>query len=91
MAKNSTLTFGRTVRTAAGFIIIIAGLLGSIWLGWWLAFRGDIVEILHKAKMSLPGWVWLALKYGLSLACGVLFMAFFLILGMLVLGGGGRE
>ncbi len=91
MSKNSILTFGRNVRTAAGFLIIVAGLLGGGWLGWWLASRGNIVEIIHEAKMSLPGWAWLALKYGLSLAGGVLFMVFFLILGMMVLGGGERN
>jgi hypothetical protein len=91
MPKNSMLTFGRNVRTAAGFMIIVAGLLGGVWLGWWLAFRGNIVEIIHDAKMSLPGWAWLALKYGLSLAGGALFVVFFLILGMIVLGGGGQN
>ncbi|MEJ2683801.1 MAG: hypothetical protein P8Z71_05345 [Candidatus Sulfobium sp.] len=91
MSRNSMLTFGRTVRTVAGFLIIVAGLLGGTWLGWWLSFRGDIVQIIHDAKMSLPGWAWLALKYGLSLAFGLLFVVFFLILGVLVLGGGRRE
>ncbi len=91
MSKNSMLTFGRNVRTAAGFLIIVGGLLGGVWLGWWFAFRGNIVEIIHEAKMSLPGWAWLALKYGLSLAGGVLFMVLFVILGMMVLGGGGQD
>lgn len=85
------LTFGRTIRTVAGFLIIVAGLVGGIWLGWWLGFRGDIVQIIHDAKMSLPGWAWLALKYGLSAAFGVLFVVFFLVLGILVLGGGRQE
>lgn len=91
MSRTPLLTFGRTLKTVAGFLIILAGLLGGLWLAWWLGFRGDIVEILHQAKMSLPGWVWLVMKYGLSLAFGVLFIVFFLILGVLVLGGIGRE
>lgn len=91
MSKKSLLTFARTVRTVLGFLVILAGLSAGIWLGWWLGFRGDVVEILHDAKMSLPGWVWLALKYGLSLAFAVIFMVFFLVVGILILGGGGRE
>lgn len=91
MSRKSLLTFRRTVRTIAGFLIILAGLAGGTWLGWWLSFRGDIVEIIHDAKMSLPAWAWSALKYGLSLAFGVLFIFFFLILGILILGGGRRE
>lgn len=91
MSRKSLLTFGRTIRTVAGLFIIAAGLLGGILLGWWLAFRGDIVQILHDAKMSLPSWAWLALKYGLSLAFGLVFITFFLILGVLILGWGGRE
>lgn len=91
MSKDSLLTFRRTARTISGFLIILVGLLGGIWLGWWLSFRGDIVEIIHDAKMSLPGWAWLALKYGLSFICGVLFILFFLILGILMLGGGRRK
>ena len=87
MPKNSLLTFRRTVRTVAAFLIILVGLLGGIWLSWWLSFRGDIVEILHDAKMSLPAWVWLALKYGLSLAFGLLFIIISLVVGVLVLGG----
>lgn len=91
MSKNSLLTFGRTVRTFMGFLVVAAGLAGGVWLGWWLSTRGDVVEIIHDAKMSLPGWAWLALKYGLSLAVGVVFILCFLVLGVLILGAGGRE
>jgi hypothetical protein len=83
--------FRYNLRTVLGFLIIIGGIVGGIWLGWWLCFRGDIINILHEIKMGFPGWVWLALKIGLSVFFGLLFVLLFLGLGVVVLGGGGRK
>lgn len=83
--------FRYNLRTVLGFLIIIGGIVGGIWLGWWLCFRGDIIKILHEIKMGFPGWVWLALKISLSVFFGLLSVLFFLVLGVVVLGGGGRK
>jgi hypothetical protein len=84
-------TFQYHVRTVLGFLIIIGGIGGGLWLGWWLCFRGDIIEIIHSIKMSFPGWMWLALRIGLSGVFGLLFVLVFLVLGMMVLGGVRRK
>lgn len=78
------------VRTAIGYLIIIVGIFGCIWLMWWLISRGDIVEIIHDMKMSLPGWAWAVMKYSLSIVFGVVVMGFVILLGVVVLGTGGR-
>jgi hypothetical protein len=77
----------RDLRTVLGFLIIFSGIIGGLWLGWWFIFRGDIIEILHRVKMGLPGWGWWALKVGISAAFGGLFLLVFIALGMKVLGG----
>jgi hypothetical protein len=79
------------MRTIIGFLIMLSGLVSGGWLIWWFSARGDIIEILHQMKMGLPGWAWLLLKYGLSFAFGIAFISFFLILGMLVIGGRRRR
>ncbi len=78
------------VRTVIGYLIIIGGIIGCIWLMWWLISNGDIVQIIHDIKMSLPGWAWSIMKYGLSIAFGLVVMGFFIILGVIVLATGGR-
>ena len=79
------------IRTVIGYLIIVIGIIGSMWLMWWLIARGDIVEIIHDIKMGLPGWVWATMKYGLSIVFGAAVMMFFVMLGVIVLGTGGRE
>jgi hypothetical protein len=90
MAGNMRDDLEYHVRTVIGYLIIIAGIIGSLWLMGWLSTRGDIVEIIHNIKMSLPGWVWAMIKYGLSIAFGLALMMFFVMLGVIVLGTGGR-
>jgi len=46
------------IRTIVGFLTVITGIVGSLRLGWWLSTEGDIVEIIHRAKMGLPDWGW---------------------------------
>ncbi len=61
------------LRTIIGFLVIIAGIAGSIGMGWWLGTRGDIIEIIHQVKTRLPDWAWTVMKIGLSaLVAGVL-------------------
>lgn len=79
------------LRTAAGFLIVIMGMAGGVWFGWWLYFRGDIIEILHDIKVSMPNWGWLVLKFTLSGALGLLFIFIVIVLGAIVLGGGRRD
>ena len=74
-----------------GFLIIIFGVIGGPLLGGWLSFRGDIVEILHRMKMGLPGWGWLVIKYSLSIAVGIFFVAVFVAIGFVLLSWGCRE
>lgn len=75
-------------RTAAGFLLIMAGLAGGLRLGWWLSTEGDIVEIIHRAKMGLPDWAWLVIKIGLSALTSVFFVALLFILAVAVFSGG---
>jgi hypothetical protein len=63
------------IRTVAGLLIIIAGLACGLMSGWWLGTEGDIIEIIHQAKMSLPGWAWLVMKIGLSAGSAMLLIA----------------
>jgi len=76
------------VRTAIGFLLIMAGLAGGICLGWWLSTEGDIVEIIHRAKMGLPDWAWTVMKVGLSAGSAILFIALLLALAIAVFAGG---
>lgn len=79
------------VRTAAGFLLIGAGLAGGLRLGLWLSTEGDIVEIIHRAKMGLPDWAWLVLKIGLSALTSAFLVALLLILAVAIFSGGGRK
>jgi hypothetical protein len=78
------------IRTVIGYLIIIIGIIGSLCLIWLLIARGDIVEIIHNIKMGLPGWAWAMMKYGLSIVFGAAVMMIFVVLGVIVLGTGGR-
>jgi hypothetical protein len=91
MAANMRDDLEYHIRTVIGYLIIITGIIGSLCLMWWLSAYGDIVEIIHDIKMSLPGWVWAALKYGLSIAFGLALMTIFITIGVIVLATGGRE
>jgi dolichol-phosphate mannosyltransferase len=79
------------VRTTAGFLLIMAALAGGVCLGWWLSTEGDIVEIIHTAKMGLPDWAWLVLKIGLSAITSFFLTALLFILAVAVFSGGGRK
>ncbi len=78
-------------RTVIGFLIVMSGLVSSLWLGWWLGTEGDIVEIIHRAKMGLPDWGWTALKIGLSAVSAGLLIALLLALAIAVFATGGRK
>jgi hypothetical protein len=88
---NTRSDFENSIRTIIAFLIIIGGMVCGVWLTWWLSVEGDIIEIMHRMKMGLPGWVWQVLKYGLSFAFGLAFIFAFLILGMAVIGGRRRR
>jgi hypothetical protein len=79
------------LRNMTGFLILITGIVCGLWLAWWLSFRGNIIEILHTAKMNLPGWTWVLLKFGLSGAFGLIFIVIFIVLSAIVLGGSKRN
>lgn len=83
--------FKYNVRTVTGFLAVITGVAGSMDLGWWLGTEGDIVEIIHRAKMGLPGWAWLVMKIGLSAVSGAIAVIFFLMLGIAVFSGGRQK
>lgn len=80
-------SMSRDTRTIIGFLLILIGVIGCGWLSWWLCTEGDIIEIIHRAKIALPGWVWLALKVGLSAMFGGLFILLFIILAIIVFSG----
>jgi hypothetical protein len=83
--------FEYNLRTAVGFLLIAAGVAGGLYFGWWLIFRADIIETIHTLKMSLPGWAWVVLKFGLSGFFALLFLSLFVILAAMVFAGGKRE
>jgi dolichol-phosphate mannosyltransferase len=78
------------IRTAAGMLLMIAGLVGSLISGWWLSTGGDVIEIIHQAKMSLPGWAWLVMKISLSAISAILLVALFLTLAIAIFAKGDR-
>ncbi len=79
--------FEYDLRTVLGFLVLIAGIVLGLWLAWWLNFRGNVIEILHAVKMSLPGWTWTLMRYFFSLAFGAVFMSVFIGIAMLILRG----
>ena len=79
------------MRTVAGFLLIITGLAGSLMFGWWLGTEGDIIEIIHQAKMSLPGWAWMAMKIGLSAGSAILLISLIFAAAVAVFAAGGRR
>jgi hypothetical protein len=83
--------FEYNLRTAIGFLLILAGVTGSLYLAWWLIFRGDIIDTIHTLKMSLPGWAWVVLKFGLSGLFALLFLSLFVILAVMVFAGGRQK
>jgi len=74
----------RDIKTISGFLFILIGIIGGIWVGWWLATEGDIIEIIHRAKLALPGWAWLALKVGLSATIGIILLIFCIFIAALI-------
>ncbi len=83
--------FQYNVRTLIGLLVIAAGVITCIWLAWWLSFEGDIIDIIHIAKMKLPGWMWTVLRVGLSAAVGVLFLSIFVLVAVVIFSGGSRK
>jgi dolichol-phosphate mannosyltransferase len=79
------------IRTIAGVVLLAAGLVSGIRLGWWLGSEGDIIEIIHRAKMGLPGWAWIAMKAGLSALSAILFIVLSLGVAIAVFAGGRRK
>jgi|MudIll2142460700_1097286.scaffolds.fasta_scaffold01554_5 dolichol-phosphate mannosyltransferase len=79
------------IRTVIGILLVIVGVAGGLWAGWWLNTEGDIVEIIHQFKMSLPDWAWTALKIGLSAGSTVLLIALILTFVIAVFAGGERK
>ncbi len=80
--------FEYNLRTVLGFLVIIAGIVLGLWLAWWLNFRGNVIEILHAVKMSLPGWTWDLMRYFFSIAFGAVIMLVCIAIAMLILRGG---
>ncbi len=83
--------FQYNIRTLIGLLVIAAGLVSCIWVAWWLSFKGDIIDIIHIAKMNLPGWMWTVLRIGLSGAAGIMFLSFFIVIAVVILSGGSRR
>ncbi len=83
--------FEYNVRTVIGLLIIAGGVAFSLWLAWWLIFQGDIIALIHDAKMALPGWVWQSLKFGLSGIVGLVVLSFFIVLAVAVFSGGRKQ
>jgi hypothetical protein len=83
--------FEYNLRTAIGLLLIATGVAGCLYFGWWLIFRGDVIEAIHILKMSLPGWAWVLLKFGLSGLFALLFLSLFVIFAVMVFAGGRRR
>ena len=79
------------IRTIIGFLAVITGVAGGLRLGWWLSTEGNIVEIIHRAKMNLPDWGWTGLKIGLSAVSAGLVVAMLFALAIAVFAMGGRK
>ncbi|MDA8240991.1 MAG: hypothetical protein M0Z67_11560 [Nitrospiraceae bacterium] len=79
------------VRTLIGLLVIAAGVIGGIFMAWWLSFEGDIIDIIHIVKMKLPGWMWIVLRIGLSGVAGILFLSIFVVLAIMIFSGGSRK
>jgi hypothetical protein len=83
--------FEYNLRTVIGLLLIATGVAGCLYFGWWLIFRGDVIEAIHILKMSLPGWAWVLLKFVLSGLFALLFLSLFVILAVIVFAGGRRK
>jgi len=91
LGKITRNEFGYHIRTIIGYVLVLAGLLGGLRLGWWLSTEGDMVEIIHRAKMGLPGWAWTAMNILLSAASVVIFIALLLSLAIMIFASGRRK
>lgn len=91
LIESSRKDLEYNLRTITGFLLIAAGMASGLRLGWWLSNEGDIVELIHRAKMGLPGWAWTAMKIGLSAGSAMLFIALLLVLAVAVFAGGKKE
>ncbi len=83
--------FEYNVRTFIGLLVIAAGVIGGIFMAWWLSFEGDIIDIIHIVKMKLPGWMWIVLRVGLSGVAGILFLSIFVVLAIMIFSGRSRK
>ncbi len=86
-----TKDFEYNLRTAIGFLLILAGAVGGLCFTRWLSYEGNVIETLHMIKTSLPGWAWALLKFSLAGVFGLLFLSVFVILAVLVFSGGRRR
>ncbi|MEJ2184126.1 MAG: hypothetical protein P8Y66_11490 [Nitrospirota bacterium] len=87
MSQHLKADLAYDVRTVLGFLIILAGVLGGLYLGWWFFAQGDVVQIIHDVKMRFPSWAWLAFRVGFSLLFWLIFIGVFVALGLVVLSG----
>lgn len=79
--------FNYNFRTIIGVVVGVSGLAGGLWLGWWLGTEGNIIDIIHEAKMALPEWAWVSLKVGLSVLAAAAFAGFLVALAITVFAG----
>lgn len=83
--------FEYNARTVIGLTLLLAGIISGLYFGWWLSFEGDIIEIIHNLKMGLPGWAWTILRFGLSVFFGIVYIAFFVVLAVMVFAWGRKK
>jgi len=76
------------MMTVIGFMLILAGMGSGLWLWWWFSTGGDIIDVIHKVKMNLPGWAWLTMKVCLSAVAGFLSLSAFVALAVLAFSKG---
>jgi dolichol-phosphate mannosyltransferase len=89
--QNMPGDFSYNARTILGFLLVVSGTAGALRLGWWLSTEGDIVDLIHRAKLGLPDWAWAALKIGLSAFSGLLFLALVLTLAIMIFAAARRK
>lgn len=82
--------FEYLLRTVLGFLVIIAGIALGLWFAWWLNFRGNVIDILHAVKVSLPSGAWTLMRYLFSLTFGAIVMSVFIAISMLILRGSNK-
>ena len=79
------------VRTITGFFLVIAGIAITFPMGLWLSTEGDIIEVIHRIKIGLPDWAWVAMKVGLSVFAAAALMGIFAALAVAIFAGSRRR